>query len=97
MKRGLLGSSAVFGGMTLLSRLAGFVRDILQASLFGASAAMDAFVIAYRIPNYLRRIFAEGSDFGLVDIVTQMQEEVNSVLASSISISVEVAIWIVAA
>lgn len=61
MKRGLLGSSAVFGGMTLLSRLAGFVRDILQASLFGASAAMDAFVIAYRIPNYLRRIFAEGS------------------------------------
>jgi len=61
VKRGLLGSSAVFGGMTLLSRIAGFVRDILQASLFGASAAMDAFVIAYRIPNYLRRIFAEGS------------------------------------
>lgn len=47
--------------MTLLSRLAGFVRDMLQASLFGASSAMDAFVIAYRIPNYLRRIFAEGS------------------------------------
>jgi putative peptidoglycan lipid II flippase len=61
VNRGLLRSSAVFGGMTLLSRVAGFVRDILQASLFGASAAMDAFVIAYRIPNYLRRIFAEGS------------------------------------
>lgn len=60
-RRGLLRSSAVFSGMTLLSRLAGFARDILQASLFGASAAMDAFVIAYRIPNYLRRIFAEGS------------------------------------
>jgi len=60
-RRGLLRSSAVFSGMTLLSRLAGFARDILQASLFGASALMDAFVIAYRIPNYLRRIFAEGS------------------------------------
>ena len=58
---GLLRSTVAFGGMTLLSRLAGFVRDMLQASLFGASSAMDAFVIAYRIPNYLRRIFAEGS------------------------------------
>jgi len=58
---GLLRSTAVFSAMTLLSRLAGFARDMLQASLFGVSAAMDAFVIAYRIPNYLRRIFAEGS------------------------------------
>src|SRR3546814_13167222 len=57
---GLLRSTAVFSAMTLLSRLAGFARDMLQASLFGVSAAMDAFVIAYRIPNYLRRIFAEG-------------------------------------
>ena len=47
--------------MTLLSRVAGLARDVLQATLFGASAAMDAFVIAYRIPNYLRRVFAEGS------------------------------------
>jgi putative peptidoglycan lipid II flippase len=60
-KPALLRSTAVFSAMTLLSRLAGFARDVLQASLFGASAAMDAFVIAYRIPNYLRRIFAEGS------------------------------------
>src|SRR3546814_17665994 len=58
---GLLRSTAVFSAMTLLSRLAGFARDMLQASLFGVSAAMDAFVIAYRIPNYLRRLFAEGS------------------------------------
>ncbi len=62
MKRpALLRSTAVFSAMTLISRIAGFARDILQASLFGASAAMDAFVIAYRIPNYLRRVFAEGS------------------------------------
>src|SRR5690606_31168608 len=42
-------------------RLAGFARDVLQAALFGAGMATDAFTIAYRIPNYLRRIFAEGS------------------------------------
>ena len=47
--------------MTLLSRIAGFVRDMVQASLFGAGGDRDAFVVAYRIPNYLRRIFAEGS------------------------------------
>src|SRR5687768_7486113 len=58
---GLLRASAVFGSMTLLSRIAGLARDVLQATLFGATAAMDAFLIAYRIPNMLRRIFAEGS------------------------------------
>ena len=57
----LIRSTAIFGSMTLLSRVAGFVRDMLQAQLFGAGAATDAFTIAYRIPNYLRRIFAEGS------------------------------------
>lgn len=47
--------------MTLLSRLSGFARDVLQAALFGANAATDAFTVAYRVPNFLRRIFAEGS------------------------------------
>ncbi|MBD8526561.1 murein biosynthesis integral membrane protein MurJ [Pseudomarimonas arenosa] len=54
-------SAGAFGFMTLLSRIAGFARDVLQAHLFGAGVATDAFTIAYRIPNYLRRIFAEGS------------------------------------
>ena len=58
---GLLRSTAVFSSMTLLSRIAGFVRDMVQASLFGAGGLVDAFAVAYRIPNYLRRIFAEGS------------------------------------
>jgi len=57
----LLRSTAVFSAMTLLSRIAGFARDMVQASLFGVGAATDAFTVAYRIPNYLRRIFAEGS------------------------------------
>lgn len=58
---GMLRSTAVFTAMTLVSRVAGYARDALQAFLFGAGPAMSAFVVAYRIPNYLRRIFAEGS------------------------------------
>ena len=60
-RSGLLRSTAVFSAMTLLSRIAGLVRDLLQAALFGAGPAVSAFVVAYRIPNYLRRVFAEGS------------------------------------
>ena len=44
--------------MTFLSRVAGLVRDLVQASLVGAGPAVSAFVVAYRIPNYLRRVFA---------------------------------------
>jgi putative peptidoglycan lipid II flippase len=47
--------------MTLASRITGFVRDTLLAILFGAGLAMDAFVVAFRIPNLLRRLFAEGA------------------------------------
>src|SRR5215208_6612179 len=47
--------------MTLASRITGFVRDTLLAILFGAGFAMDAFVVAFRIPNLLRRLFAEGA------------------------------------
>ncbi len=61
--------------MTLLSRIAGFARDALQSRLFGSSAAMDAFVIAYRIPNYLRRIFAEGSmQMAFVPVLNEIRE-----------------------
>ena len=72
---GLLRSGAVFSAMTLLSRIAGFLRDMLQARLFGVSAAMDAFVVAYRIPNYLRRIFAEGSmQMAFVPVFNEMRQ-----------------------
>lgn len=57
----LLKSTSVVGLMTFLSRLTGFVRDLLMAVLFGATAGMDAFLIAYQIPNFLRRMFAEGA------------------------------------
>ena len=47
--------------MTLLSRILGFVREIMLATAFGAGAAMDAFLIALQIPNFGRRMFAEGA------------------------------------
>jgi putative peptidoglycan lipid II flippase len=47
--------------MTMISRIMGFVRDILFANLFGVNAATDAFFVAFKIPNFLRRLFAEGA------------------------------------
>lgn len=61
--RTLLQSTAVTGGMTLVSRISGLLRDVVFANLLGASAgiAADAFYVAFRIPNFLRRIFGEGA------------------------------------
>lgn len=61
MSGSLLKSSGVVGGMTLLSRVLGFVRDVLFAAAFGAGAGMDAFLVALKIPNFGRRMFAEGA------------------------------------
>lgn len=58
---GLLRSSAVVGAMTMLSRVLGLVRDIVIAGFIGASANADAFFVAFKIPNFLRRLFAEGA------------------------------------
>jgi putative peptidoglycan lipid II flippase len=49
-----------FSSMTMISRVLGLARDISISHVFGASAATDAFVIAFRIPNFMRRLFAEG-------------------------------------
>ena len=54
-------SSSIFAGITVISRILGLVRDCLIAGLFGAGAGTDAFWIAFKIPNFLRRLFAEGS------------------------------------
>lgn len=61
MSMKLLKSTAVVGSMTLVSRISGLVRDVVVARMFGASGATDAFFIAFRIPNLLRRLFAEGA------------------------------------
>jgi putative peptidoglycan lipid II flippase len=53
-------AAATVGGLTMLSRLAGFARDVLTAALLGAGPAADAFFVALKLPNLLRRLFAEG-------------------------------------
>ena len=57
----LLRSTAVVSQMTFISRIFGFVRDVVIARFFGASFAADAFFIAFKIPNLFRRLFAEGA------------------------------------
>jgi putative peptidoglycan lipid II flippase len=57
----LLKALATVSSMTLVSRVLGFIRDVLIARLFGAGLATDAFFVAFRIPNLLRRLFAEGA------------------------------------
>lgn len=57
----LLKTLATVSGMTLLSRILGFVRDFIIARVFGAGVATDAFFVAFRLPNLLRRLFAEGA------------------------------------
>lgn len=57
----LLRSTATISGLTLLSRITGLIRDVLIARAFGAGPLTDAFWVAFRIPNLLRRLFAEGA------------------------------------
>ncbi len=54
-------SIAKVGGNTFLSRIMGFVRDLVVARVFGADAGTDAFFVAFKIPNFMRRLFAEGA------------------------------------
>ena len=57
----LLKATATIGGLTLISRILGFVRDMLMARFVGAGMAADAFLIAFRLPNLFRALFAEGA------------------------------------
>ncbi|OCQ53020.1 putative peptidoglycan biosynthesis protein MurJ [Photorhabdus australis subsp. thailandensis] len=57
----LLKSLAAVSSMTMFSRVLGFIRDAIIARIFGAGAASDAFFVAFKLPNLLRRIFAEGA------------------------------------
>ena len=57
----LLKAITTVGGFMLLSRVFGFVRDMLIANFLGAGMVADAFVVAFRLPNLFRRLFAEGA------------------------------------
>jgi putative peptidoglycan lipid II flippase len=57
----LVKSSATIGFFTLISRISGFMRDVVMANMIGASYLSDAFFIAFKLPNFFRRLFAEGA------------------------------------
>ncbi len=61
MANKLFKSTAIVSAMTFISRVVGFIRDMVMASVFGASPGMDAFLLAFKIPNFMRRLFAEGA------------------------------------
>ena len=60
MKR-IIKATATVGGMTMISRILGFARDVIIARYFGAGTGADAFFVAFKIPNFFRRLFAEGA------------------------------------
>ncbi|KAF3976959.1 MAG: murein biosynthesis integral membrane protein MurJ [Methylococcales symbiont of Iophon sp. n. MRB-2018] len=61
MSRQLFKSTAIVSSMTMISRIFGFIRDMLFARVFGIDSATDAFFVAFKIPNFMRRLFAEGA------------------------------------
>jgi putative peptidoglycan lipid II flippase len=72
----LLRSSAVVGGATMLSRVLGLVRDVVLAHVIGANGNADAFFVAFKIPNFLRRLFAEGAfSQAFVPVLTDTREK----------------------
>lgn len=72
MSRGFLRNTTVVGSMTLLSRISGLARDMVFSQAFGAGTLMDAFLVAFKIPNFLRRLTAEGSfSQAFVPVITE--------------------------
>ena len=75
-KSSLLRSTSLVSIMTMISRLMGFGRDVLIAQIFGAQAGIDAFFVAFKIPNFMRRLFAEGAfSQAFVPVLAQYQQK----------------------
>jgi putative peptidoglycan lipid II flippase len=71
-KRDVTKAAGLMSSGTLISRILGFIRDVILAKLFGATGFTDAFFVAYRIPNLLRELFAEGAvSSGFVPVFTE--------------------------
>lgn len=96
----LLKALATVGGMTFLSRVLGFVRDTLIARAFGAGLATDAFFVAFKIPNLLRRLFAEGAfSQAFVPILAEYKErrghDATRVLVNHVATLLGLAVFVV--
>ncbi len=71
----LLRSGAVVGAMTMISRVLGLIRDVIFANYFLIGGAMDAFMAAFRIPNLMRRLFAEGAfSLAFIPVLSEYKE-----------------------
>ncbi len=87
MAKGLLKAGIVVSAMTFLSRILGLVRDVVVANFMGAGAAADVFFFANKIPNFLRRLFAEGAFAqAFIPVLTEVhakndQRELNQFIA----------------
>src|SRR5512147_1848668 len=97
----LLKALAAVSSMTLLSRILGFIRDAVIARAFGAGAATDAFFVAFKLPNLLRRLFAEGAfSQAFVPILAEYKnrrgEEATQLLASQVASALTLALVAVA-
>jgi putative peptidoglycan lipid II flippase len=68
----LLKAIGTIGGLTMISRVFGFARDMLASRILGAGMAADAFFVAFRLPNLFRRLFGEGAfSAGFVPLFSQ--------------------------
>ena len=72
----LAASIAKVGSNTLLSRILGFARDLIVARIFGAGADTDAFFVAFKVPNFMRRLFAEGAfSMAFVPVLNEYRQQ----------------------
>src|SRR5689334_24350250 len=68
----LIKSTGTIGGLTMVSRIAGFAREMLMSRILGAGVYTDAFYVAFRLPNTFRRLFGEGAfSAGFVPLYSQ--------------------------
>lgn len=89
--RSLARNAGVVGLATLASRILGFVRDLVVAFALGAGPAADAFFVAFRIPNLLRRLFAEGSlTMAFIPVFQQLRKTDGDVAAFGLARAVQV-------
>ncbi|MGI9489814.1 MAG: murein biosynthesis integral membrane protein MurJ [Geminicoccaceae bacterium] len=81
-KSGLIASVATVSSFTMISRVLGFLRDMMMAALLGAGPIADAFFVAFKLPNFLRRLFAEGAfNAGFVPLFARTLEGEGKVVA----------------
>ena len=82
----LLKTAATISGLTLLSRITGLARETLTAAYFGAGSQTDAFFVAFRLPNLLRRLFAEGAfSQAFVPVLGQIKAQEGEAAALSLA------------